>query len=223
MQIGSEQWKRYLRQGAEALDIAVTGGQLDAFARHAAELLYWNRRTNLTAITDPAQVAVKHFIDSLVPARFIAEGAAVVDIGSGAGFPGIPLKVVSPSLKVVLVDAARKKITFLGQVIRLLGLTDIHAVHFRTGPSMPADQARAVLGQGHDVVISRALGAVEALAPMALPLLRENGMIISMRGKAPPASDAIGRRIGPVAVVDACDYRLPYDGPARSLWCLKAA
>ena len=222
MEIGSADWKRYLRQGAEALDIAVDGEQVDAFALHAEELLYWNRRTNLTAITDPAQVAVKHFVDSLVPARFIADDATVLDIGSGAGFPGIPLKVVLPNLKVALVDASRKKITFLGHVIRLLGLTDIRAVHFRTGPSVPVDQARAVLGMGYDVVISRALGSPEALAPMALPLLGDHGMIISMRGKAVPASKAVGMRIGPLIVVDACDYRLPYEGPGRSLWCLKA-
>ena len=222
MEIGSADWKRYLRRGAETLDIGVTEGQLDAFALHAVELLYWNRRTNLTAITDPAQVAIKHFVDSLVPARFIAEDAAVLDIGSGAGFPGIPLKVVLPGLKTTLIDAVRKKITFLGHVIRLLGLTDIRAVHFRTGPSVPVDQARAVLGMGYDVVISRALGSPEALAPMALPMLGENGMIISMRGKAVPASKAVGMRIGPLIVVDACDYRLPYEGPGRSLWCLKA-
>jgi 16S rRNA (guanine527-N7)-methyltransferase len=223
MGVGSEEWKRYLRQGAEALDIAVTDGQLEAFSLHARELLFWNRRTNLTAITDPAQVAVKHFVDSLVPARLIPAGAAVLDIGSGAGFPGIPLKVVLPNLRATLVDAVGKKVTFLGHVIRLLGLTDIHAVHFRTGQPMTADQAREVVGQGYDIVISRALGSPEALAPMALPLLREQGMIISMRGKGAPALDAIDMRIGPLIVVDACDYRLPYDGPSRSLWCLKAA
>jgi len=221
MKIGSTDWKALIRREAASLAVEPTPSQLEAFSIHARELLFWNRRSNLTAIADPAQMAVKHFVDSLVPIGWMPTGAAVLDVGSGAGFPGIPLKVVRPDLSVTLIDAVRKKVSFVKHVIRRLGLSGIEAFHVR------AEQMAGAKGPGtrrrFDVVISRAVGAPEALAPLALPLLDENGILVAMRGKPPPGPSAIGSRFGPLQVFAAFDYRLPGTEADRSIWCLHRA
>ena len=98
---------------------------------HAKELMMWNKKINLTAIKQPLKIAEKHFIDSLAAASFIKNKNSIIDLGSGGGFPGIPLKIMNPLLHVVLVDSSRKKINFLKHVIRLLGLQVIDAIHSR--------------------------------------------------------------------------------------------
>ena len=127
----SEQWRGLVRKGAQALEIPVTERQLDRFALHAEEMARWNRTVNLTAITDPAESAEKHFLDSIVPAAFIPPDSTLLDIGTGAGFPGVPLKVIIPSLDLTLVDSALKRVTFLLQVVRLLGLERVSVLHRR--------------------------------------------------------------------------------------------
>ncbi len=217
MEIGTGNWKELIHRSAKALGVETTPAHLEAFSMHARELLFWNRKTNLTAVTDPGQVALKHFVDSLVPARWIPADAALLDIGSGGGFPGIPLKVVLPGVSATLIDAARKKVSFLKHVIRRLGLSGIEAVHARAEQMAPERFPR----RGYDVIVSRALGAPEALPPLVLPLLGENGIVIAMLGKAPPSSSAMGTRFGPLAVFDAFDYRLPGLDAARSIWCMR--
>ena len=130
-EIGSRQWQKLIMDGARQLGIAIDEHICAAFATHAAELIHWNRKINLTAITDPRDIAVRHFIDSLVPAKFIPNGARLLDIGSGAGFPGLPLKIVKPSLSVFLIDGTRKKINFLKHMIRSLNLDQSEARHIR--------------------------------------------------------------------------------------------
>ncbi|MCP4693468.1 MAG: 16S rRNA (guanine(527)-N(7))-methyltransferase RsmG, partial [Desulfobacterales bacterium] len=100
MEIGSNRWKRLLLDGAARLGAPMDESQAEAFAEHARELLLWNRSISLTTITDPRAVAVKHFLDSLAPASLLPENARLLDIGSGGGFPGIPLKVLFPAMTV---------------------------------------------------------------------------------------------------------------------------
>ena len=109
MEIGSEKWKQLIIDGAGHFGVHINRDQAQQLALHAALMLKWNRTTNLTAITDPVDVAVKHFLDSIITVHLISLGATVLDIGSGAGFPGIPLKIMIPSLQVTLIDASRKK------------------------------------------------------------------------------------------------------------------
>ncbi len=145
---------------------------------HAEQLLKWNQKMNITAITDPEEVAIKHYVDAMAPVSRIPEKSALLDIGCGGGFPGIVLKIVMPSLQVTLVDASRKKVSFLKHVIHMLRLDGIDAHHVR-GEHLP-DQRFAQ--NGFDVVVSRAFSALDSFVSMAFPVLRENGRIIAMKG-----------------------------------------
>jgi 16S rRNA (guanine527-N7)-methyltransferase len=174
LEVGSPAWKGMIRDGAGQLGVQVTERQLALFGRHAALLLHWNRKTNLTAITAPGEVAVRHVVDSLAALPHLPERGALLDIGSGGGFPGLVLKIARPALSVTLIDAARKKVSFLSHVIRSLGLSDIAARHIR---------AEGLQDGSFDVVICRALCALPEFIDMALPLLAPKGRLIAMKGR----------------------------------------
>lgn len=178
MQIGSEKWQNLIYEGAKNLDIYIEKQEIEKFSIHALELMRWNQKTNLTAITDPYEVAVKHFLDSIVPVQIIPPNASLLDIGSGGGFPGIPLKISLPSLSVTLIDASRKKVSFLKHIIRILKLKNIDALHVRAEEfANKPDVAKTF-----DVIISRAFSSMTAFAMTALPFLKKEGVIIAMRG-----------------------------------------
>jgi 16S rRNA (guanine527-N7)-methyltransferase len=201
MQIGSEKWRQVLIQGAADLQVELTPQMCAQLTIYAQQLLIWSEKINLTAISDPYQVAVKHFVDCMAPARWLGQHAGLLDIGSGGGFPGLPLKILRPDLKVVLIDAVRKKVSFMQHVIRLLDLKEVAAYHLR------ADEMAALLaakhrtedkkpvGGGHidrlnglppasfDVIISRALTSLKAFVEMSLPLLSEGGTVIALKGQ----------------------------------------
>ena len=182
MEIGSAEWSQVIVDGAKAFDLDLDHRHIDLFAAHAKELLHWTKATNLTTITDSFEVAVKHYVDSLAPVRLISPGAALLDIGSGGGFPGIPLKVVIPSLDVTLIDASRKKVNFLKHVIRTLKLEGIEARHIRA----EGLTAGAACVKRFDVIISRALTDLESFTRHGLPLLSEEGVMIALKGKLDP-------------------------------------
>lgn len=160
------------------MGVALTDEQTGMFATHATELLRWNRKINLTAITDPVEVAVKHFLDAIAPADMMPENGTLLDVGTGGGFPGIPLKILRPGLTVTLVDAAAKKINFLQQVIRLLGLTGTTARHCRLTPS----ERPSVFVQAFDMVICRAFAAIDKFVSIAAPLVPYGGRLVTMKG-----------------------------------------
>ncbi len=179
MKFNSVEWKSIVQKGSKHLGIDVSNHQLDMMAIHANELIKWNRKKNLTAITKPADVAVKHFIDSVVPCLKIPEQSSIIDVGSGGGFPGIPLKIMLPSTRVTLVDASRKKVNFLKQVIRLLDLKNIDAIHARIEDL--ADDPRYC--GSFDTAISRAFTELDRFIRLATPLLQNAGQIIAMKSK----------------------------------------
>ena len=178
MKIGSNEWSKLIIDGARALDLDLDHHHTDRFAAHAAELLHWNKTINLTTITDPYEVAVKHFVDSLAPAKLLSTGATLLDIGSGGGFPGIPLKVVIPTLSITLIDASRKKVTFLKHVIRTLKLEGIEVLHIRA-QDLAGDPAYF---EHFDSITSRALTDLKSFIHQALPLLASEGQIIALKG-----------------------------------------
>ncbi|OQY57579.1 MAG: 16S rRNA (guanine(527)-N(7))-methyltransferase RsmG [Desulfobacteraceae bacterium 4572_88] len=179
MKIASPEWQQLLADAAAKIAVHTDPEKTAAFAVHAAELLKWNKKVNLTAIKDPAEVAIKHFADSLAPAPMIPPGTSLLDIGSGGGFPGIPLKVLMPSVSVTLIDASRKKVSFQQHVIRCLGLGDIRARHIRA-----EDLARSSEGaNAFDVIVCRALSSLDKFAEMALPLLAEGGVMLALKGR----------------------------------------
>ncbi len=178
MEIGSEKWKQLIIDGAKDFDMRLSRNQARQFAVHAGLLLKWSRKTNITAITDPLDVAVKHFLDSLIPGSLISPEATMLDIGSGAGFPGIPLKIMIPLLQVTLIDASRKKISFLKHAIRTLNLENIEARHVRAEKFAKEPAAANCF----DVITSRALSSIKDFVLMAAPLLAKDGAIMALKG-----------------------------------------
>jgi 16S rRNA (guanine527-N7)-methyltransferase len=140
-------------------------------------LKFWNRKINLTGTTDDEHIVINHFLDSMTILPFISEGSKLLDIGSGAGFPGIPLKVVMPNLVITLLDSASKKVFFMREVIRKLRLNEVEAVCGR------AEDVNNGIPRNHfHFVVSRAVGKIEDLAKLSIPYLGGDGKIILMRG-----------------------------------------
>lgn len=170
----------YLRQAAIDYGIKLNEEQLSAFSRYYQLLVEWNEKMNLTAITEPQEVAVKHMIDSLscYDAAFFAHNAKVVDVGTGAGFPGIPLKIYRPDLQLTLVDSLNKRLTFLQCVITELGLTDVVAVHARAEEGARKKELR----DKFDVALSRAVARLNVLSELCLPFVAPGGCFIALKG-----------------------------------------
>jgi len=173
----NERLKPLLKDGARKLNITLDEKAVDLFLRYLIELKEWNRRINLTSIKDDKGIIIRHFLDSLTLVPMVRPFKTLLDIGSGAGFPGMPLKITVPSLKVTLLEATGKKVFFMRHVIRVLGLKDIEAVHGRAED--PHIQER--LG-AFDVVTSRAWGGLNRFLEVATPYVRQGGLLLVMKG-----------------------------------------
>jgi len=162
-------------EGLRQLGLQVTERQLDQFLRYRQELLDWNTRINLTAITDPEEVLLRHFLDSL-SLLLVYERAEtrLLDIGTGAGFPGLPLKIVRPQWQVVLLEATGKKVAFLQHIIETLQLKNVVALHGRAEELAHKAGYRA----SFDVVTARAVASLPTLLEYAAPFCRVGGQII---------------------------------------------
>lgn len=167
------------------LGVSLSRRQLDAFAWYASELAAWNERFNLTAITDPAEIEVKHFLDSLscLLALRPRAGERLVDVGTGAGFPGIPLKIVLPWLPVTLVEATGKKAEFCRHVVEGLGLDSVTVVHARAEDVGQMVEHRQV----YHWAVARAVANLPVLAEYLMPLVRVGGKAIAQKGETGPA------------------------------------
>jgi 16S rRNA (guanine527-N7)-methyltransferase len=198
-----------LLEGSRALGLSLNSAQADALSWMAGELLRWSSRINLTAILDPIEMADKHILDSLAVLRALPTGPLdILDAGSGAGFPGLPLAIAREDLSVTLVDAVSKKVGFLKHVIAHLGLAPrVRAIH-RTLQGNPAKEGLAPV----DVAVSRALGDPARWARLADAYLRPGGTLLVMAGSDAPAATLPGWD-GPT--VDR--FRLPLTGDGRTL------
>ena len=170
--------ERSLAGQLAAIGVALEATALERLEWLAVELLRWNRTHNLTAITEPAEVREKHLVDALTLLPLLDNARRLLDLGSGAGFPALPLKIARPGLEVVSVDAVGKKIAFQRHVARALQLAGFTAVHGRAEdlPNHPA------CAGGFDVATARALGALPLLARLAAPCLAPGGRLIAMKG-----------------------------------------
>jgi len=168
-----------LTQGASDFNIHLDDQTLKRFSVYAQHLVVWNQKVNLTAITDPFEIAVKHFLDSIIPSRYITPGESILDIGSGAGFPGIPIAIHSPSSSVTLIDTSRKKVSFLKHIVRMLHLPNVSI--YQIDANDFADNRQ--FDTPFDTVISRALFPLDKTVVTALPLLSESAKVIAMKGK----------------------------------------
>jgi len=215
VEIGSKEWQKIILKSARSLDVCLNSHHVYQFASHASELINWNRKFNLTRITDPVDVAIKHFVDSIVPAQEIEAGTSVLDIGSGGGFPGIPLKILNPSISVTLIDASRKKITFLKHVIRKLKLENIDALHVRAEDL----GQKSNFTHRFDTIISRALSDLDTFVSLALPMLAAGGTVMALKGKFNPSeTDTINDTIEKERLsINVKKYMLPYFEAERTI------
>lgn len=165
-----------LSEYAEQFGLSLSQEDISKFDIYLRELKSWNEKFNLTAIKEDRDIIIKHFLDSLTPLKFIRPGSAMLDIGSGAGFPGIPLKMAEPTLNVTLLDSVNKKVTFMRHMIEALELTGIEAIHAR------AEELAKTKKGSFDVVISRALAGLSDFVKIGEPFLKPEGILIAMKG-----------------------------------------
>lgn len=170
-----------LQRGLGELAIPTEESQMTQFAMYSALLKEWNQKMNLTAIVDDDGIAVKHFLDSVLPLAHITlpTGAKIADVGTGAGFPGVPLKIVRPDLSVTLIDSLQKRIRFLETVCHDLALRDVRCVHGR------AEELGRDAGyrEQFDVLVSRAVANLKVLCEYCLPFVRVGGMFVALKAQ----------------------------------------
>lgn len=178
--------KEMLKEGANTLGLELKSSQIEHFLAYLRELKLWNQRINLTSITGDEDIVVRHFLDSLTLCRLIKgtglKTLTVLDIGSGAGFPGIPLKIAIPTLEVVLMDSTEKKVHFMRHIIRNLGLNTaagkIEALVARAEDPTVVERFRAQF----DIVTSRAFSRLRDLVDVSLPYAAPGGLIVAIKG-----------------------------------------
>jgi 16S rRNA (guanine527-N7)-methyltransferase len=171
--------REILIAGTNELGISLSFEQIQLFLTYLDILKLWKRKVNLTSIKDDKEIVIRHFLDSLTIHGFVKGESSLLDIGSGAGFPGIPLKIVHPSIEITLLDSIQKKIYFLKDVIRRLRLEGITAVWAKAESG-----DNGIRRDYYDFVISRAVGTVDKLVEISRPYLADHGRIILMRGKS---------------------------------------
>jgi 16S rRNA (guanine527-N7)-methyltransferase len=185
MKIGSDDWIDLLMTGAKELQVDMDYDQVVQFTRYAQILQQWNKKINLTSITDPMEIAVKHFLDSVAPSACIPQQGTLLDIGTGGGFPGVPLKILRPQQPMVLIDGVRKKINFVKQVMRELHLVNIEAIQVRA-EDLPRHYTKT---RQFDIIVSRALADVDVLFKLTAPLLKPEGRLVLYKGVQSSASN----------------------------------
>ncbi len=170
---------------ASLVRVQLTPTQVQQFRRYAAELAEWNERVNLTAITDPAAIEVRHFVDSLSCLLVMKprQGSPrVVDVGTGAGFPGLPLKIAWPELQLTLVEATGKKVAFLRHIVDTLGLKGVVLINDRVESVGQMPDHR----ESYDWALARAVAGMRTLAEYLLPLAKIGGHVLAQKGESAP-------------------------------------
>jgi len=203
-----------LRQCAADLGLEIDDNNLGRFATFSNELKKWNRKINLTAIRNDRDIVLKHFADSLTLVGCVNKYGSLLDLGSGGGFPAIPLKIVLPKLKIVSVDAVEKKILFQRHAARLLHLSDFTALHVR-GEELVKSYA-----SHFDWIVSRAFADIAYFVSLALPLLKDEGCIIAMKGRdGKEEAVAAKKQLAEqgVEVMECIHLKLPVSGDDRYL------
>lgn len=171
--------REILIKGAEAFGIQLNQKVVEGFEIYLKELVKWNQKINLTAIKSEKDIVIKHFLDSLSIIPYLTSEASLLDIGSGPGFPGIPVKMVLPSIMVTLIDSRLKKVDFQKHIIRKLGLKGITPIHGRIEDKLIVQNFE---GQ-FDLAVSRAFSGIENLLTLGYPYLKKGALLFAMKGK----------------------------------------
>lgn len=171
-------FERLLTEYSNTIDIKISKKEIDLLYRYMNLLLDWNNKINLTAITKEEDIILKHFIDSISINEYLKEKNKIMDIGTGAGFPGIPLKIINPNMEFILVDSLNKRINFLEEVAKELCLEKMQLIHSRV-----EDLAKNMnYREKADVVVSRAVANLRVLVEYMLPFVKKEGICICMKG-----------------------------------------
>lgn len=167
-----------LEELLKQINITTNEKNLEQFYKYMNLLLDWNEKINLTAITEPKEIILKHFVDCGTILDLLNDKDKILDLGTGAGFPGIPLKILNNNLNITLVDSLNKRINFLNEVIRELQLNDIKTIHSRAEDLSRIKDHR----ENYDVIVSRAVASMATLLEYVLPFLKIGGRCICMKG-----------------------------------------
>ena len=160
---------------AQELGILLTDKMLEQFEYYYKKLISYNEKVNLTSITERQDVFLKHFLDSIVVANLLKQNATVCDIGSGAGFPSLPLKIVRPDLSITMVDSLNKRVIFLKELIVELGLTNIEAVHSRAEDYIKEHR------EAYDYLVARAVAGLNTLSEYCIPFVKIGGSFLAYK------------------------------------------
>ena len=171
-------FKDKLRENAAVIGVSLSDEDLDKLYMYKNLVLEWNEKINLTAITDDYEFAVKHFVDSLTINKYIEPDKTIIDIGTGAGFPGVPLKILNENNKIVLFDSLNKRLKVLEDIIEKIELTNIETLHGRAEETFKNKQYR----EKYDVAVSRAVAALNVLVELMLPAIKIGGICICLKG-----------------------------------------
>ncbi|MCI8444528.1 MAG: 16S rRNA (guanine(527)-N(7))-methyltransferase RsmG [Clostridia bacterium] len=215
-----EKFEEILTGYLKEIHIELNQEQILQFYQYMELLIEWNQKINLTAITEPHEIILKHFVDSLTIEKEIKKGAVIVDIGTGAGFPGIPLKIYRKDIKIILVDSLNKRLNFLNEVIKTLKLEKIETIHSRAEEFGRNKKYR----EKFDIATSRAVANLATLSEYLIPLVKEGGKCICMKGsdvkeeleKSKKAIFVLGGKI-----CDINDFSLPNTDMKRNIITIK--
>lgn len=209
---------RLLDEGARALGLRLSARELSAFRLYLREILIYNRKVNLTAVANPEEIAVHHFVDSLTCVHILRGCGAewVADVGTGAGFPGVPLKIVEPGIRLALIDSLGKRIAFLEHLVRVLGLEGVSLHHIRAEDAGRNELHR----ERYDFTVARAVAQLRVLAELCIPLVRVGGWFLAMKG--PRGYDELKDAEGAISllggeVADVKELTLPIANETRVL------
>lgn len=211
-----DDFKEKMIINVDKLGITLSEIQLKQFYNYMNLLIEWNKKINLTAITEPNEIILKHFVDSLTISKYISDETRVVDVGTGAGFPGIPLKIYRQDIEITLLDSLQKRINFLDEVIRELNLEKIETIHSRVEDFGKDKKYR----EKFDIATSRAVANLATLSEYLLPLVKVGGKVISMKGslieeELENSKNAIKILGGKIEKVD--EFNLPNSDISRNI------
>ena len=214
-----QNFKDFFSKVADKFEIKLKDYEVEQFDKYKNFLLEYNKKVNLTAITDPEQIAIKHFIDSLSVLKYcdVKSNVKIIDVGTGAGFPGVPIKIVREDLNLTLLDSLNKRICFLDKLLNILNL-QAELIHGRA-----EDKAKNELREKFDIAMSRAVAPLNILSEYCLPMVKVDGLFISMKGadieeelkKSRNAISTLGGQI-----VEKFNFKLT-DGSVRNIIIIK--
>lgn len=205
-----------MQEKSKDLGVRFSVEQTEQFFEYMNLLIEWNEKMNLTAITEPEDIILKHFIDSITILKEIKDDVKLVDVGTGAGFPGIPISIMKPSIKVTLVDSLNKRLMFLQEVADKLNLNNINMLHMRAEELGQNKKYR----ESFDIATSRAVANLSTLSEYLIPLVKVNGKVISMKASSAQeeikqANNAINVLGGAIKKIE--EFNLPQSDIGRTI------